>query len=66
MGLTTFCKIFLTFGMNDGVFHKILSVPENIVMDLNNVMRMVYHKEDCFMITTPSCDTSSELATYVD
>ena len=24
--------------MNDGIFHKILSVPLNIGMDLNNVM----------------------------
>ena len=32
------CIIFLTFNMNDGILCRILSVPHNIVMDLNNVM----------------------------
>ena len=30
--------MFLTFGLNDGIFCKILSITENIVMHLNNVM----------------------------
>ena len=38
MGLTIFSRIFLTLNMNKGIFHIILSVPQNIVMDLNNVM----------------------------
>ena len=35
-----------TFGMNIGIFYGILSVPQNIVMDLNNVMllRIMYIK----------------------
>ena len=32
------CKMFLTFNMNDGIFCKILSIPQNNVMDMNNVM----------------------------
>ena len=38
MGLTIFCKVVLTFSMNDGIFCKIFTVPEKIVMDLNSVM----------------------------
>ena len=38
MGLTIFGGTFLTFNLNDGMFHKILSVVENVVMDLNDVM----------------------------
>ena len=39
VGLTLFCEIFLTFSMNDEIICRIiLSVPHNIVMDLNNVM----------------------------
>ena len=38
MGLILFFEIFLTFKLNDGVFCRILLVPKNIVMDLNNVM----------------------------
>ena len=30
--------MFLTFSLNDRIFCKILSVPENNVVDLNNVM----------------------------
>ena len=43
-----------------------LPIPENNVMDMNNVMRMVYHKEDYFMVPTHDCDTSSEVATSID
>ena len=38
VGLIIFYKIFSTFSMNMGTFCKILSVPQNIVMDLNNVL----------------------------
>ena len=38
MGLAIFCKIFLTFGLNGGIFFILLSIPHNIVMDLDNVM----------------------------
>ena len=38
MGLTILCIIFFTFGLNDEIFCIILSLPHNIVMDLNNVM----------------------------
>ena len=31
-------SIFLTFSLNDGVLCRMLSVPLNILMDLNNVM----------------------------
>lgn len=37
VGLTVFCGIFFTFTMNDEIFCRILVVPQNIVMDLNNV-----------------------------
>ena len=40
MGLIILCGIFLTFLLNVKVFHIILSVPLNSVMDLNNVMHM--------------------------
>ena len=39
MGLAIFYEIFLTFIVNDGILGRIiLLVPQNIVMDLNNVM----------------------------
>ena len=38
VGMTIFCRIFVTFNMNGGVFHGIISVPQNIVMDLSDVM----------------------------
>ena len=38
MGLTLFCKISSTFILNVEIFHGILSVPQNIVIDLNNIM----------------------------
>ena len=37
VGLTILCIIFLTFSLNDKIFHIIMSVPHNIVMNLNNV-----------------------------
>ena len=37
-GLAVLCGIFLKFNLNMGIFHIILLIPENIVMDLNNVM----------------------------
>ena len=30
-------KYSLTLGLNDGIFYIILSIPQNIVMDPNNV-----------------------------
>ena len=38
VGLIVAYEIFLTFSLNDGMFRSILSVSENIVMDLSNVM----------------------------
>ena len=38
VGLTMFCRIFLTFSLNVKIFCRILSIPYNIVMALNNVM----------------------------
>ena len=38
MGLTTFHIMFVTFRLNVGIFHGILSVPQNTLMDMNNVM----------------------------
>ena len=40
MGLIVFHKIFLAFSLNMNVFYGILSVPQNIVMDMNNVTRV--------------------------
>ena len=42
MGLTFYYRIFSMFNMNDGIFCIILSVPQNIVMDLNYVMYNTY------------------------
>ena len=36
--LIVFCEIFLTFCLNVEIFCIILSVPQSIVMPLNNVM----------------------------
>ena len=33
-----YCGIFPTFNMIDGIFRIIMSVPHNIVMDLDYVM----------------------------
>ena len=38
MELTVSCAIFLTFSLYDGVFDKMLSILQDIVLDLNNVM----------------------------
>ena len=38
MGLTVLCEITLTFSLNDEILCKILSIVENIVKDLNNVV----------------------------
>ena len=38
MRLAIFCEIFLTLNLDVGVFHIILSVPQNIDTDMNNVM----------------------------
>ncbi len=38
MGLTLFYDIYFTFRLNSGIFCEILSVAENTIMDLNNVM----------------------------
>ena len=38
MRLTLFHKIFRTSILDMRIFHKMTSVPHNIVMDLNNVM----------------------------
>jgi hypothetical protein len=38
VGLTVFYKMFLTFNLNMKIFCKIMSVPQNIIMALNNVM----------------------------
>ena len=40
-GLTLWCKIFPVFSMNVKIFYKIPSIPLNIVMDLNNVMKVL-------------------------
>ena len=42
-----FHKIFPTFKLNKGyigIFIRIMSVPQNIVMDLNNVMTSIFSK----------------------
>ena len=44
MGLTIFHRIFpdiSTFRLNVGIFCGILSIPQNIVMDLNDVRNLV-------------------------
>ena len=41
MGLTVFCRIFFAFSVNDGIFCRMMSVPQNMVMDLNDVMIIV-------------------------
>ena len=41
MGLTILCGIFITFRVNVEILCRILLVPQNIVMDLNNVMEIV-------------------------
>ena len=33
-----FCKLFFTFNLNVKILGRTLSIPHNIVMDLNNVM----------------------------
>ena len=33
-----FCKIFFTFNLNVKILCRTMSIPHNIVMDLNNVM----------------------------
>ena len=33
-----FCGMFFTLSMNDGILCRILSIPHNIVMAMNNVM----------------------------
>ena len=38
VGRTILRKIFFTLSMNDGILCKISSVPQNIVMNMNNVM----------------------------
>ena len=38
MGLTTFYGMFSTFTMIDGIYYEILSIPQDNVMDLNNVV----------------------------
>ena len=38
VGLTIFCRIILIFNLNDGILHIIPLVPQNIVIELNNVM----------------------------
>ena len=43
VGLTIFCKILCTFTLNDGIFHRIFLVPDNNVMDLNNVWGTKLH-----------------------
>ena len=30
--------VVFTFNMNDGVVYRILSIPHNIIMDMNNVV----------------------------
>ena len=40
MGLPILCEIFPIFSLNVGLFYKLLSIPQNIVMDMNNVMQM--------------------------
>ena len=40
MGLTIFCAMFLIFNLNDEILCIRVSVPQNIVMDMNNVMNV--------------------------
>ena len=35
-----YVNIFPIFSLNVGLFYKLLSIPQNIVMDMNNVMQM--------------------------
>ena len=45
VGLTMFCRKFLTFSLNVKILYRILSVPQNIVMAPNNVMmQTLQHK----------------------
>ena len=39
VGLTILSGIFLTFNLNGGILYRFLLVLENIVIDLNNVMK---------------------------
>jgi hypothetical protein len=41
VGITMLHGIFLTFNLNVKIFWRILSVPQNIVMALNNVMNCI-------------------------
>jgi hypothetical protein len=41
-GLTMLCGIFFTFSLNVEILCKILSVSQNTVMALNNVMKLDY------------------------
>ena len=38
VGLKILCGIVLTFSLNIEIFCSILSVPQNTIMDLDNVM----------------------------
>ena len=46
MGLTIFCEIFPILDLNGGIFCIILSIPQNIVMDPNNVMKVQINAVD--------------------
>ena len=48
--LTISYKIFPTFNVNDGLFCKILSVPHNIVMNLNNVVSIPFSNLICITL----------------
>ena len=50
MELAVLCGLFLTFDLNVGIFRRILSVPHNVVMDLNNVMHGWVCKEWLFVV----------------
>ena len=56
VGWTSLCWIFLTFGLNVKTFYKILLVPQNIVMALNNVMNRAFWEPNlCKLKMAPFC-----------
>ena len=60
MGLTLFHRIFSMLVLNMGIFYKILSVPQNIVMDMNNVMYLICPRHKFLNPQAHFCSKTSE------
>ena len=48
MELIVLCGIFFTFSLNDGTFHIIVSIPQTIDMNMNDVMS--YQAKSLYLI----------------